>query len=119
MFRRNSYHFGRSRAFLARLGITSDAMRIDADLRRCVAFLGFGVGRDDFQPIGTCFFIHYDEVQYLVTAMHVAVGIGDSPFCIRTNRLDGDAQSYMTDPVTDGITWFCRPDADIAVLPFV
>ena len=92
---------------------------MDPDLRRCVAFIGFVPGEDVFQPIGTGFFFHYGDEQYFATAQHVAAGIGDSPFGIRTNRLDGGANTYLGDPVDEErVKWFCKDGIDIALLPF-
>jgi hypothetical protein len=82
-----------------------------------VVFVGF---RDTgapagIRPEGTGFLIHYDEVNYLVTARHVAKKLGLHPFVIRANRHKGAASLFDADYVK----WHYPEDKliDLAVTP--
>jgi hypothetical protein len=98
-------------------------MRVSDDMRRCVVFLG---NKDDSAPggiacFGTAFLVAYKGHRYLVTAQHIAVGIGDAPYLIRLNKLDGSSQNIAVDPRADKMRWLVNtndPDVDLAVLPF-
>jgi hypothetical protein len=96
-------------------------MRINGDLRKCVVFLGYN---DPDSPgnlhcVGTGFFIGYQGSRYLVTAQHVAIGLGDDPFAIRLNRMDSGSDNIAVDPVTDPLKWYSHsdPSVDLAVMP--
>src|SRR6266849_9789860 len=98
-------------------------MRIRDDVCRCVVFIGIEdtPERGGIKCCGTGFLVSYDGCRYLVTAQHIAVGIGDSPFLIRLNRHDGTADNIAIDPIMHRIRWVSNtddPSVDIAVLPF-
>lgn len=97
-------------------------MRISDDLRRCVVFLGHESGDDgsDFKAAGTAFFVAYKGHRYLVTAQHVAAGLGDDPFLMRLNREDGGADNVHCDPIEHEMRWYSNtadPSVDLSVLP--
>lgn len=99
-------------------------MRLSEDARRSVVFLGHLLDSDDensFTAQATGFFVRYGGIPYLITAAHVAVGLGDDPFQMRLNRLDGGAGIINFDPTLDGLDkWFLHPEpsVDIAALAF-
>jgi hypothetical protein len=98
-------------------------MRIADDMRRCVVFIGIA---DNTEPsgircFGTGFLQAYKGCRYLVTAQHIAVGIGDDPYLIRFNKLDGTSGNVSVDPLLDRVSWYANtndPDVDLAVMPF-
>ena len=76
-------------------------MRIDPDIRKCVAFVGVEAG-GRFLPTGTGFFCSFkysDDVSFhfLVTAAHVLDQIKADTFSIRLNRRDGSAATETLD----------------------
>jgi len=95
-------------------------MRLRDDLRRCVGFIGFGSG-EDFQSVGSGFFIAYGGVQYLVTARHIAEPIGDDPFGVRVNRREKGTLTWQCDPHAGSPIWHFSEDenVDAAVMLFV
>jgi hypothetical protein len=102
------------------VGLQKSAMRIDPDIRRCVAFIGFAAEEKDghILPVGTCFFIVYDGVQYMVTAQHVASAIGDAPFAVRMNRKDGASNTFLVDPLEHDLHWHTKDGVDVAIIEF-
>jgi hypothetical protein len=94
-------------------------VRIGDDLRETVLFLGFedkAPGKGGINCVGTGFLLNYDECGYIVTARHLAHGLGDNPFLVRVNRKDGTSENILADEVR----WFEHPDpnVDVAVTPF-
>ena len=94
-------------------------MRISDDLRKCVVFLGY---EDNTEPggikcIGTGFLFIYKDFPFLVTVKHVALQLGDCPFSIRVNRVNGEAENIHADQTE----WFYHNDeyVDLAVTPCV
>ena len=87
-------------------------MRLNSDLRKCVAFVGYVAddekGEPEFKPAGTGFFIHYGGVCYFVTARHVAEVV-TPPFTLRATNERGEPVSV--DIV--GAGWFYHPDEDV------
>jgi hypothetical protein len=99
-------------------------MRIPDDVRKAVLFLGHG-DDDHFQSVGTAFLLQYKDCRYLVTAEHIALGLGEDPFAIRVNRMDGTADTISVDPLDPETRarfgWITHPSAehvDIAVAEF-
>ncbi len=93
-------------------------MRIDDDLRRTVLFFGFedsSPGKGGINCVGTGFLLNYEDCGYLVTAKHLAHGLGNNPFVVRVNRKDGTSENLDA----DGVRWFEHPkaDVDVAVTP--
>jgi hypothetical protein len=92
-------------------------MRINEDLRKCVVFLGHEdpkkVGGIDCK--GTGFLFLYKELPYLVTVGHIASVLGDDPFILRINRVNGGGENIYADQVE----WFYHSDKDVdlAVTP--
>jgi hypothetical protein len=93
-------------------------MRLDDDLRKTVVFFGI----EDSTPakggincVGTGFLLGYDTCGYLVTAKHLAHGLGDNPFLLRVNTKDGRSANLPADQVR----WYEHPDpnVDVAVMP--
>lgn len=101
-------------------GFARPEMRINKDIKKSVVFLGHGEGAD-FKPAGTGFYQSYGGAQYLVTVKHVAKQLGDSPFEIRMNCIEGDAGVVHFDPHEDSVDhpWFTHEDAtvDLAIMP--
>ena len=102
--------------------VAGNVMRLREDVRKTVAFIGFG-SLQNFDPKGTIFFVSYKKLTYLVTAQHVAYKIGDAPFSFRMNRRDGSYITMTHDPDEDGpqFPWFfpeADPPIDIAVMPW-
>ncbi|MEH6950868.1 hypothetical protein V4R08_05905 [Nitrobacter sp. NHB1] len=98
-------------------------MLLREDLRKCIAFIGTPGPKENggITCCATGFFIGYGGSRYLVTAQHVAVGLGDDPYLIRLNKTDGTADNITVDPLTDNVRWFVNeadPDVDLAVMPF-
>ena len=99
-------------------------MRLTEDASRSVVFIGHEVERDGatfFEAAATAFLLRFDRLIYLVTAAHVAHGLGDDPYFLRCNLKDGGAQLVHMDPLTaPERRWFCHPDptVDIAVSIF-
>ena len=94
-------------------------MRLDDDLRKTVVF--FGVeddtpGKGGINCVGTGFLLSYDTCGYLVTAKHLAHGLGDNPFLIRMNKKDGSSANLPA----DNVRWYEHPDlnVDVAAIPF-
>jgi hypothetical protein len=106
--------------YKASWAIPGGKVRIAADIRKTVVFLGVeDASRDDeFRPVGTAFLLAYDGARYLVTVKHVALGIGDAPFLIRVNHTDGGAGNLLMEE--DTLRWFTHSDAsvDLAIAPF-
>ncbi len=99
-------------------------MRLTEDARRSVVFLGHlsdPANQDSFVAQATGFFIEYGGVHYLVTAAHVAVGLGVDPFDMRLNLMGGGALVLHFDPEADPMDkWFLHAEAgvDVAVMAF-
>jgi hypothetical protein len=101
-------------------------VRIPPEALRSVVFLGRrdSPGSDDIHLVGTGFFVGIPEGApkmggwvYLVTAKHIAIGLGGVPFVIRANTVDGGG-ALVEWAATD---WTYHPaDAgvDIAVIPW-
>ncbi len=94
-------------------------VRVTEDLRQMVLFFGFEDKRPDkggIDCVGTGFLLAYDTCGYIVTARHLAHGLGDNPFLVRVNRKDGTSENI----VADDVRWFEHPDpnVDVAVTPF-
>jgi hypothetical protein len=73
-----------------------------------------------FEAKGTGFFARYDDWVYLVTAQHIAVGLGEHPFAIRINKRNGSSANIRIDPVMDGVRWYSNIDdsnVDLSVMP--
>ena len=69
-------------------------MRLDDDLRKTVVFFGLEddtPGKGGISCVGTGFLLGYDTCGYLVTAKHLAQGLGDNPFLVRVNTKDGNS----------------------------
>lgn len=99
-------------------------MRLDADVRRCVVFIGHQPNFDDddtFDAVGTGFFVHYRGIRWLVTAQHVAMHFEDAPFFLRINRTEGGSDVFHVDPLQAvEMRWISHPDesVDLAAIPF-
>jgi hypothetical protein len=96
-------------------------MRISDEISRCVFFIGHADSRGGFSAAGTGFFVGHKKHRYLLTAQHIAHGIGDNPFAIRVNKNDGTSDNILIDPIADNMPWFVNvdePDVDLAVMPF-
>jgi len=94
-------------------------MRIDDDLRKCVVFLGYETNDPDkgnICCIGTGFLFYYNGVAYLTTVKHVANKLGDSPFIVRVNSINGEAKNLYV----DNANWFHHPDnnVDISIIEY-
>lgn len=87
-------------------------VRIQDDVRCCVAFLGYMYPDDGngmyFKPHGTAFFQGYGGVTYLVTAKHVARSL-TPPISIRASRPDGTSV-LIEDAYPQ---WFFHPDPNV------
>lgn len=85
-------------------------MQISADIRKAVAFFGYGA---EASPtfVGTGFFQQCRGHTWLVTAAHVAEELGAEPFYCRTNA---SGPKHL-----DNMTWVAHPDenVDVAVMP--
>lgn len=94
-------------------------MRLDADVRRCVVFLGHASpDGSTFEAAGTAFFLAHENFRYLVTAQHVAAGFGEDPFTVRINNTHGSSYGVHCDPLDDeGGRWISHPDptVDLAI----
>lgn len=99
-------------------------MKIDADVRKCVVFIGHGSdapGAEHFTAKATGFFVSYKGFSHLVTARHVAMRIGDAPFQVRVNKKDGGSGLVTYDPETDPMDkWMLHddPNVDVAAVLF-
>lgn len=98
-------------------------MRLDADVRRCVLFLGNASDNDadTFRAVGTAFFVNHERFRFLVTAQHIAAAFGDAPFCIRVNNTTGGAKTMSCDILDrPDMKWLYHPDpnVDLALMPF-
>jgi hypothetical protein len=100
-------------------------MKIDEQVRKCVAFVGFRTRDGSFRFAGTAFFLGRDvpgeakaTSAYLVTAKHVIDGIckkGLPEVWARLNHTDGTSKWFST-KLTD---WFFHPSdnsIDVAIL---
>lgn len=97
-------------------------MRVDQDLMSSVAFLSTG-GPDEQIHHATAFTLLHNGCRYLVTAKHVAEGLGDDPYYIRFNARGGGLGLLPLDFGMGGeqlFRWFAHslPSVDLAVLPF-
>jgi hypothetical protein len=74
------------------------------------------LGKGGIDCIGTGFLLNYDTCGYIVTARHLAHGLGNNPFLFRVNRKDGTSENIPA----DGVRWYKHPapDVDVAVTPF-
>ena len=93
-------------------------MRIDDQMRLCVAFFGYPdgtPGKGGIHCIGTGFFIEHSGALYLITAKHLSQELGKDPFLIRLNKHDGTSENL---PV-DGVDWIEHwdPTVDVAAVP--
>ena len=99
-------------------------MRLTDNALRSVVFLGHVLDPDDletFKARATGFFVGFKGVAYLVTAAHVAVGLGADPFYVRINSLKDDCGAVIVDPGADEMhRWFLHPDpsVDLALIAF-
>ena len=96
-------------------------MQVSDDLRKCVLFIGFLNSSDDFVAAGTAFLLQSNSCLYLVTNMHIASSLDDSPFFIRVNRTEGGSAVFRIDPIEVNLKWYSHltdPDVDIAIMPF-
>jgi hypothetical protein len=102
-------------------------MRLDDDLRKTVVFFGLEddtPGKGGINCVGTGFLLNYDTCGYLITAKHLAHGLGDSPFLLRINKKDGTSFTFPANTSfgsshTDVIKWYEHParDVDVAAIP--
>lgn len=98
-------------------------MGLTSDIRKCVLFLGHGP-EQNFVSCGTAFMLSHKGAVYLVTARHVALSLGDDPFSIRMNRVDGGSDTFAFDPLHPEIPpclkWHVPRDelVDLAIMPF-
>ena len=93
-------------------------MRITDDMRRCVVFFGYEdvtLGKGGIDCIGTGFLLEHEGLGYLVTAQHLAHQLGQDPFLLRVNKLDGSSENVHV----DGADWLIHPDetVDLAATP--
>jgi len=98
-------------------------MRIDNEIRKCVAFVGLQMADETYRYVGTVFWIGNDKIPrqpiYLVTARHVIDGIrslGLDKVHLRVNLTNGTSTWYPTN-LRD---WFSHPvddSIDVAVHP--
>src|SRR5262245_33023484 len=97
-------------------------MRLTPAVQHSVLFIGYETDKSHgyIKPVGTAFLFQHEGYGYLVTAQHVAVDIGDSPFMLRFNRRAGGSHAFRVDPIYDKIKWerHSDPNVDLAVLPF-
>jgi len=94
-------------------------VRVPDYVTRSVVFFGFEdtrPGKGGIDCVGTGFLVAHEDFGYLVTAAHVAKGLGENPFLVRLNKNDGTSQNLQA----DGVEWFAHPDPtiDVAVIPF-
>jgi hypothetical protein len=89
-----------------------------------LAFEDDAPGKGGINCVGTGFLLGYDTCGYLVTAKHLAHGLGDNPFLLRINRKDGTsfnlpANTSFGSSQTDNVRWYEHPDpnVDVAVIP--
>lgn len=107
---------------------TRFSMRLQEEVRKCVAFICFPKtlinGTKDVSVMGTGFFASipskYNSERnylYLVTAKHIANKLTNKPFSVRLNNKKGSCD-YLN--VVDRAQWFYHPSdesVDVAVLP--
>jgi hypothetical protein len=97
-------------------------MRINGDLRKCVAFIGYANPdvKGGIACLGTVFFAAYDGARYIVTAQHIAMAIGDAPFVIRLNKISGGSENIQGDVIEHNLKWYSHadPNVDLAIMPF-
>jgi hypothetical protein len=98
-------------------------VRINDDLRKSVAFIGFRT-EETFTAKATGFLLLHegsqnDEHPFFVTAKHVAINLLDTPFTIRFNSSNEGSAFLDIDPIHDGFHWHFHPDdsVDVAVFP--
>ena len=112
---------GYSKRLLTRLDIlarTGEHMRVNKNVKKCIAFLGIETENGGFSVEGTAFLASYFEEECafmnLVTAAHILKDFPDV-VSVRLNRKDGTPGIIRTKK-TD---WFPHPDStvDIAVFP--
>ena len=89
-------------------------MRINDDLRKAVAFIG-SLGGEQFSPCGTGFLVRHDDFIYFVTAKHIAIGLEETPFCVRFNSKSGDPTYIQFDPLKQTWRWFFHTDSSVDV----
>lgn len=100
-----------------------EAVRVDEEIRKCVAFLFADVvdgGVKVRRPVGTAFLVEVpmeddQSIPYVVTARHVIDGsrpLGN--LSIRFNRADGHGYTDFWAPHD---TWTLHPTTDVAVSP--
>src|SRR5579863_3791251 len=77
------------------LGAPWFQMRVSDDLRKTVVFFGIEGPEDEggITCVGSGFLVEYEDEGYLVTARHLARGLGNDPFLLRINKKDGTAQN--------------------------
>lgn len=97
-------------------------MRVAQNLLDSVVFFGHGEG-ESFDPHGTGFLLIHKSLLYLVTAKHVAEGLGEDPFLIRANQVNGGCGLLHVDLVMEReplLQWFGHEatSVDLAVIPF-
>lgn len=100
---------------------SGNLVRLQDDVRDGVAYLGISdpSNPDAFNPVGTGFFIVWDNSIYLVTADHVAKGLEDGGFCVRMNqKSNGLARNHLVEYAH----WYRHPTTpktvDIAIMEF-
>ena len=97
-------------------------MRLDDDLRKTVVFFGFDdntPGKGGIRCVGTGFLVGHDTCGYLVTAKHLAQGLGENPFLVRVNKKGGGSINLPANSGEPNIRWYEHPDpnVDVAVMP--
>src|SRR5207248_10285702 len=95
-----------------------EPVRVAHDLLKSVVFLAQGE-ENALRFCGTAFFLLHKTMLYLVTAQHVAEGLGDNPFKIRLNTAKGSYALLPIDMAMEEETrfrWFGHLDerADVA-----
>jgi hypothetical protein len=99
------------------------SVRLQDDLRKSVCFLGVQEGDPKDNKIlclGTAFLVFYKDIHYMVTAKHVAEGLGDDPFLVRLNKADGSSTNIGFDLTIDPFVWRTHPNqtVDLAAMAF-
>jgi hypothetical protein len=104
-------------------GMPGVSVRLQDDLRKSVCFLGVPTGDSKDNDIlcrGTAFLVYYKDVHYMVTAKHVAEGLGDRPFLVRLNKADGSSTNIRFDLTERAFVWQTHNNqtVDLAAMAF-